>query len=102
MSLGLSNAFVGFSFASNTRGAIILGVATLLMIIFVFSVIFFTRRRKMRKGAMNTPAAQNFREGNMGGGPAPYGPQSPSMPSYGQGGIPLSSYQNDQPPPVYR
>lgn len=101
MSLGLSNCFVGFRFASNTRGAIVLAIAALLMIIFVVSVVFFSRRRKMRKGAMNTPAANNFREGQMGG-PAPYGPQSPSMPSYGQGGIPLASYQNNQPPPVYR
>ncbi|KAK5055179.1 hypothetical protein LTR84_012928 [Exophiala bonariae] len=101
MSMGLSNCIVGFRFAGNNRGAIIFAVAALLMIIFVCTVLFFTRRRKMRKGTMNTPAAQNFREGNMGG-PTPYGPQSPSMPSYGQGGIPLASYQNNQPPPVYR
>lgn len=101
MSLGLSNTIVGFRFADNTRGAVVFAIAALLMIIFVCAILFFTRRRKMRKGAMNTPAAHNFREGNMGGA-APYGPQSPSMPSYGQGGIPLASYQNTQPPPVYR
>jgi len=47
----------------------------------------------MRKGAMNTPAAFNFREGGMeSGGPPP--------PLYGEGGIPLQSYANT--PPVYR
>lgn len=102
MGLGLGNCFVGFRFASNNRAAIILLVAAIIMIVGISLVLFFVRRRKMRKGAMNTPAAFNFREGQMGSAPAPYGPHSPAMPNYGQGGIPLQSYQNNQPPPTYR
>ncbi|RVX69624.1 hypothetical protein B0A52_06688 [Exophiala mesophila] len=104
MGLGLGNCFVGFRFASNTRAAIILLVAAIIMIVGIGVVLFFVRRRKMRKAAMNTPAAFNFREGQMNTAPppAPYGPNSPAMPHYGQGGIPLQSYQNNQPPPTYR
>ncbi|KAK4940914.1 hypothetical protein LTR10_019068 [Elasticomyces elasticus] len=93
--LGLVNCFVGFNFASNNHGVIVFGIAMLLMFIIVGSLTFFNRRRKMRKGAMNTPAAFNFREGGMesgNGGPPP--------PLYGEGGIPLQSYANT--PPVYR
>ncbi|KAI1620419.1 hypothetical protein EDD37DRAFT_674626 [Exophiala viscosa] len=91
--LGLVNCFVGFNFASNNHGMIVFGIAMLLMFIIVGSLTFFKRRQKMRKGAMNTPAAFNFREGESGNaGPPP--------PLYGEGGIPLQNYTNT--PPVYR
>ncbi|KIW55376.1 hypothetical protein PV05_07660 [Exophiala xenobiotica] len=92
---GLVNCFVGFNFAGNNRGMIIFGIATLLMLIFVGTLTFFKRRQKLRKGPMNTPAAMNFREGQME--PRQAGP--PAAPLYGEGGIPLQSYNA---PPVYR
>ncbi|KAJ9495471.1 hypothetical protein LTR99_010185 [Exophiala xenobiotica] len=91
---GLINCFVGFNFAGNNRGMIIFGIAMLLMLIFVGSLTFFKRRQKLRKGPMNTPAAMNFREGQMEPGQA-----GPPPPLYGEGGIPLQSYNA---PPVYR
>jgi hypothetical protein len=98
MSMGLANCFGGFHFAGSNRGLIFMGVATVLMLVAVGSSVFFSRRNKMRKGAMNTTAAQNFREGQMEGAAPAYGPQSPAMPAYGQGGIPLQSYAQTQPP----
>lgn len=104
--LGLVNCIAGFRFASNNRGTIVFIIAMVLMIIFVGTVTFFKRRQNMRKQPMNTPAAANFREGQAAG-PAPgyqgagYSAEAP-LPLYGQGGIPLQSYANDQAPPVYR
>lgn len=93
--LGLVNCFVGFNFASNNHGMIVFGIAMALMFIIVGGLMFFKRRQKMRKGPMNTPAAFNFREGQMEPGNA-----GPPPPLYGEGGIPLQSYANT--PPVYR
>ena len=100
ISLGLVNCFVGFRFAGNNRGIIVFAIAMVLMIIFVGSVTFFSRRQKMRKGAMNSTAAANFREGQMEPGYAAQAQQQP-LPLYSQGGIPLQNYANNQ-PPVYR
>ncbi|KAJ9605648.1 hypothetical protein H2200_009497 [Cladophialophora chaetospira] len=99
LGLGLANCIAGFRFASNTRATIVFAIAAVLMLIFVGTVLFFNRRQKARKAAMNTPAAVNFREGQAS---APsYSTEAP-LPLYGQGGIPLQSYANNQAPPVYR
>jgi hypothetical protein len=99
MGLGLANCISGFRFAGNNRATIIFIVAMVLMFIFVATVLFFKRRQQARKAPMNTPAAANFREGQAAA-PA-YTGEAP-LPLYGQGGIPLQSYANNQAPPVYR
>ena len=98
ITLGLGNCIYGFRFASNNRAAIVFAVAVVLMIVFVGAVMFFKRRQQRRKGVMNTPAAANFREGQSEPG---YSSEA-ALPLYGQGGIPLQSYANNQAPPVYR
>lgn len=40
-------------------------IVVLLMVVFVTTLLFFKRRRQHRKDAMNSVAAQNFRQGNM-------------------------------------
>jgi hypothetical protein len=107
ISLGLSNCFWGFRFASNDRASYVFLAATVIMILFVGGVTFMARRQKMRRGAGMTPAAMNFREGQQMGGTTVYsgapGPAAESqLPLYDQGGIPLQSYANTQAPPVYR
>ncbi|OAP64045.1 hypothetical protein AYL99_00017 [Fonsecaea erecta] len=99
ITLGLANCIVGFRFADNTRATIVFAIAMLLMLIFVGTVTFFKRRQQQRKAPMNTPAAANFREGQAE--PPNYTGEAP-LPLYGQGGIPLQSYANNQAPPVYR
>ncbi|KIX04546.1 uncharacterized protein Z518_05416 [Rhinocladiella mackenziei CBS 650.93] len=100
IAFGLINSFIGFNFADNNRrGMILLAIAIVLMLTFIGTVLFFKRRRQVRKGPLNTPAAANFREGQMEPGYADR--QHPqSLPLYGQGGIPLQNYANT--PPVYR
>ncbi|KIW84629.1 hypothetical protein Z517_00017 [Fonsecaea pedrosoi CBS 271.37] len=100
ITLGLANCIVGFRFADNTRGTIIFAIAMVIMFIFVGTVTFFKRRQQQRKAPMNTPAAANFREGQQSE-PPNYTGEAP-LPLYGQGGIPLQSYANNQAPPVYR
>ncbi|EXJ66491.1 uncharacterized protein A1O5_10160 [Cladophialophora psammophila CBS 110553] len=99
ITLGLANCIVGFRFAENTRATIVFAIAMVLMLIFVGTVMFFKRRQQQRKGPMNTPAAANFREGQSER--SNYTGEAP-LPLYGQGGIPLQSYANNQAPPVYR
>ncbi|ETI27076.1 hypothetical protein G647_09758 [Cladophialophora carrionii CBS 160.54] len=99
MGLGLLNCISGFRFAGNNRATIIFVVAMVLMLIFVGTVLFFRRRQQARKAPLNTPAAANFREGQA---EAPSYTGEAPLPLYGQGGIPLQSYVNNQAPPVYR
>ncbi|ETN37520.1 uncharacterized protein HMPREF1541_07142 [Cyphellophora europaea CBS 101466] len=96
--LGLVNAVVGFRFAGHYRPIIGFVILTILIFTGITALILLKRRRAMRKQAMNTPAAMNFREGGYGGGAAPpaYGSPPPGhMP------IPLQTYQPSQ-APVYR
>lgn len=102
MFLGLANCIAGFRFASNNRAMYIFIAATVLMFIFVGTVLFFKRRQRARKGAMHTPAANNFREGQESGHAYAGAGGEASLPLYDQGGIPLQSYANNQAPPVYR
>lgn len=90
ISLGLANVCVGFNFAGNNRPIIPFLVVTLFMILFVTGVVLLMRRRKMRKSAMNTPAAMNFREGQ--GAPPPAYPAATGNASGGPA-IPLQTYQ---------
>jgi uncharacterized membrane protein len=87
--LGLINVCVGFNFAGNRRPIIAFVVVTLLMIIFVTGITLWSRRRKMRKEAMNTPAAMNFREGQAT-------PQAATTGVSGGPAIPLQTYQPGQ------
>lgn len=89
VTLGLVNVCVGLNFAGHNRPIIGFVVLTVIMIIVVTSSVLFARRRKMRKGAMNTPAAMNFREGQAAEG------QPPGY-SQNQPAIPLQTYQQGQ------
>jgi uncharacterized membrane protein YfcA len=104
--IGIVNGALGFNFAGNNRAIIGYAVVVVLMVIFVTTLMFFKKRRTRRKNAMNSTAAQNFREGALepiydpmrAGEPVPLqryntaGPQpgaSPppdAMPAYGHDG----------------
>lgn len=74
MVLGLSNVGLGFRLSGNTRHIVEFYILTLLMIIFVTGITFMVKKRKMRKAAMITPAAQNFNQA--------YEPPQQGPPSY--------------------
>ncbi|EXJ61514.1 hypothetical protein A1O7_01942 [Cladophialophora yegresii CBS 114405] len=99
MGLGLINCISGFRFAGSNIAMIVFIVAMFLMLIFVGTVLFLKRRQRARKAPLNTPAAANFREGHAA---APSYTGEAPLPLYGQGGIPLHSYVDNQAPPVYR
>lgn len=84
--LGFSNALVGFAWMGLTRTMITYAIFNLLVIIVIGSLLFWKKKRDMRKAAMNSHAASNFREGNeygLGHGPAVYyGNQPPPVPSF--------------------
>ena len=63
--LGLINGVVGLNFAGNNRAIIAYALVVLLMIIFVSTLLFLKKRRQMKKIATATPAADNFRQGQM-------------------------------------
>ncbi|RMZ91089.1 hypothetical protein DV736_g1672, partial [Chaetothyriales sp. CBS 134916] len=86
--LGLINVCVGFHFAGHNRPIIGFVIVTILMIIIVSSAIMIKRRRAVRKAAVNTPAAMNFREGQQ----AHVGPEAPP-PAYSTPAVPLESFQ---------
>ena len=67
VSVGLLNGILGFRFAGSTRGIIGYIVVVILMATFVTLVMMMKKRRSMRKNAMMTPAAQNFRQGQAEG-----------------------------------
>ena len=93
--MGLVNVCVGFSFAGNNKAIIGFVIITILMIIVVTSTILLKRRRKMKRQAMNTPAAMNFREGQRDG--AGHGVErvdGGAPPKYEGPAIPLQSYQS--------
>jgi len=111
VALGLINAIVGFNFAGDNRAIIPLVIVATLVTIFVGTVTYLKRRNSVRKQAMNSAAAENFRQGQMEpqytgqyGGPAiplqSYGdrPQPQTLPSYHSD----AGYSSDDRPPVYR
>jgi hypothetical protein len=97
VTLGLINVCVGFHFAGNNRPIIPFVVVTILMIIFVSAAVLLVKRRRMRKQAMTTPAAMNFREAHEAGNAPPSYPTT-NGPTPGGPSIPLQTYQN----PSYR
>ena len=92
--LGLVNVCVGFNFAGNNRPIIAFVVVSVLVGLFVTGVVLMVRRRRMRKQAMTTPAAMNFREGqaqgHQSGGP---GGAPEARTASGGPAIPLQTYQ---------
>ena len=80
------------------------------MVLGVGSVVFLSSRRRLRRGAMNTPAAQNFRAGQAeyAGPPGQYGGGAAYTGFYGNGagagrqesgtgpaeGVPLQPYSS--------
>lgn len=63
ITLGFINACIGFAWAGMGRAIIGYVIFDLLVFIIVGSLVFLKKKRKMRKQAMNSNAAHNFREG---------------------------------------
>lgn len=89
--LGLVNGVIGLNWVDNTRGMWGWIIVSGLLLIAIVMTGFFHNRRKMRKQAMHTPAAQNFRTGTP---QQAYGPVPQNAP-YDQA-IPLQSYRDDR------
>lgn len=87
--MGLVNVIIGFRFAGTYRPIIGFCIVTVLVFTGIAALILLKRRRNMRKQAMQTPAAMNFREGGYGAPPV-YGNAPP--PGHGPA-IPLQTYQ---------
>lgn len=91
--LGFANACVGFAWVGMTRTIVVYAIFNLLVATVVGSLVFWKKRRAVRKGAMNSHAASNFREGaqaNFEHGPAVYvGGPSPGY--NGQMDVPMHS-----------
>ena len=111
IALGLINGALGLNFAFRNLAIAGYAIVVVLMIIFVSLLIWFKKRRQARKGAMNTPAAQNFRAAHYGGGPQYAamggGPRDDPEPYEGAGAdaVPLQTvpYQREYSgaPPTY-
>lgn len=84
ISLGSVNAIIGF-FWVGLRGAAIGYIAfSLFIMLIVLSLVFLKNRRKVRRQAMNSTAAFNFREGQEQNVPMqPMGPQHGPVEYYG-------------------
>ncbi|KAK5101955.1 hypothetical protein LTS08_004414 [Lithohypha guttulata] len=91
--LGFANACVGFAWAGMTRTIVVYAIFNLLVATVVGSLVFWKKRRAVRKAATNSHAASNFREGaqaNFEHGPAVYVGGPP--PGYnGQMDVPMHS-----------
>lgn len=61
--LGFANACVGFAWAGMTRTILVYAIFNVLVAAVVGGLVFWKRRRTIRKGALNSAAASNFREG---------------------------------------
>ena len=89
--MGLVNVVIGFRFAGHYRPIIGFIIVTVLVFTGIAALVLLKRRRAIRKQAMHTPAAMNFREGGYGGPPA-YGNAPAPAPGHGPA-IPLQTYQ---------
>lgn len=90
--LGFANACVGFAWAGMTRTIIVYAIFNVLVAVVVGSLVFWKRRRTLKKGALNSAAASNFREGasdQFHGPPMYVGSQQPHFPS--QNDVPMYS-----------
>lgn len=84
VSVGLVNGILGFRFAGNNRAIIGYVIVVTIMVGLVSLVMMMKKRRSLRKNAMMTPAAQNFRQGHAEGG---------YMPPNDEAAVPLQDYQ---------
>lgn len=64
IALGFSAAVLGLRMAGRTRAIIGYVIFDLLVWAVVLGLVYVKKRRNMKKGAMNTAAAQNFRDTN--------------------------------------
>jgi len=98
--LGFVNACIGLAWVGIPRAIIGYTVFNLLVVIVVGSLVLMKKKRKMRRDAMNSNAAQNFREGTTayahvrGGSTQQHGPANFAAPppAYGQA-VPLQTFQ---------
>lgn len=83
---GLVNVFIGFAWVGSVHILITFAGLLVVEVVVIGSLLFWKRKRDMKKAAMNSQAASNFREGNENGfghGPAVYyGNQPPAVPSF--------------------
>lgn len=95
ISLGSVNACIGFAWVGLRGAAIGYILFSLFIMLVVLSLVFLKNRRKMRRNAMNSTAAFNFREGQ-----GQYGQNVPMQPMGGQGQQQHGpvEYYNVQPP----
>lgn len=64
ITLGFVNVCVGLAWAGRTRAIIGYVVFDVIICLIIGGLLFWKRKRNMRRNAMNTPAAQNFRDAN--------------------------------------
>lgn len=94
---GWITVITGFVFRGEPRRIAPFVVVLLAVIIFVGGITFIMKKRKMRKGAMVTPAAQNFNDAYYNPQAAP--PYNQSAGGYyapGADGVPMQTF--NQPP----
>ncbi|KAK5080387.1 hypothetical protein LTS08_007685 [Lithohypha guttulata] len=65
ITLGTVNACLGLAWAGRTRAIVGYIVFDLIVIAIIGALLFWNRKRNMRRNARNTPAAQNFRGANL-------------------------------------
>lgn len=100
ITLGFINACIGLAWAGLRRAIIGYTIFNLLVVIVVSSLVVMKRRSKMKRQAMNSSAAYNFREGTTaythvrGGSIGRHGPAdfAAPPPAYGQS-VPLQTFE---------
>jgi hypothetical protein len=65
IAIGLINGIIGFTFAGDDHAIIPYVILTTFMVIILTTGLYLKKRRRVRKGAFNSAAAQNFRNGTM-------------------------------------
>ena len=98
IALGIANGIVGFTWIGRNTTAITYSLFNVLIALVIGSLLFWKRKRDLKKGAMNSAAATNFREGNseagFGHGPAMYygGPPAHGQPGLQQPGVQMQTF----------
>ena len=65
IAIGLINGILGLNFAGDNHAIIPYVIMTTFMVIILTAGLYLKKRRRVRKGAFNSAAAQNFRNGTM-------------------------------------
>ena len=65
IAIGLINGIIGLNFAGDNHAIIGYIIITTFMVIILTTGLYLKKRRRVRKGAFNSAAAQNFRNGTM-------------------------------------